>query len=223
MKIIIDALCALAIALIYPFLFILAKLRILKTPIMYHYPWTYDFSLKLFYGSFYKERSEIFLKAAKINRNDSVLEIGCGSGALCSRFKMKEYVGTDISDAMFIKNLPSNARLIKADVNRLDLGRRFDKILMVDILHHVGRKGKALQRAVYHAKKDGKIYVWDAYSIKGRFESLARQILSAFDGDEGDWYSAGEFKAALSKVRGAELVRFETYPKRNVLAVLEVL
>lgn len=93
----------------------------------------------------------------------SVLELGTGTGwmALLLAEAGLDVVGVDLA--------PANVELAAAqaarwgvsasfevgDLEQLDLGRRFDAVLVFDALHHLRRPGEAIARAAAHLEAGG--------------------------------------------------------------------
>ena len=221
-EILIDIFSVIGTLLVIVPLFIGAEIGVIRKPVMYEYPWLYNPCLVLFYGSFYNRRKNVFMWEIRPSKNDRILELGCGDGSNCGEMEFKEYIGVDRSGSMLIKNVPKNAKLVKACASDFNADGKFDKIIMRDLLHHVGRDNKVLLNAVRHSKKGTRIYIWDAYVMKSRLKPVARHVLRVFDGECGEWFQMEEFREYLNNVEGTRLVKFECYPKRNIMAVLEV-
>jgi SAM-dependent methyltransferase len=221
-SVLIDIVSFIGTLLVVVPLFIVAEIGLIRKPVMYEYPWLYKPLLVLFYGSFYKKRKKTFMEEINPSKTDRILELGCGDGSNCRKMTVKEYVGVDRSENMFIKNVPKNAKLVKASANNFKIDGKFDKIIMRDLLHHVGRKNTVLSTAVKHSKKGTKIYIWDAHLTGSWIKPAARHVLRVFDGECGEWFQKQEFIDYLSSIEGTKLIKFECHPQRNIMAVLEV-
>lgn len=99
----------------------------------------------------YKERVEIFkrlLKKESINaKNNTVLEVGCGSGyytGMLSNLGVKNYLGVDITEVMFPelkKEFPSY-RFERKDVTLDKIKGKFDLVIMIDVVEHIVNDNK---------------------------------------------------------------------------------
>jgi 2-polyprenyl-3-methyl-5-hydroxy-6-metoxy-1,4-benzoquinol methylase len=107
----------------------------------------------------------------------SLCELGCGSGWM-TRFAARcgvEAEGYDISPAMIeIARAEAEAegvavRFEVADMEELDLGRRFDTCLLYDALHH-SRRPELVLRAAFRALRPGGRLLLAEPNWKHRFE-----------------------------------------------------
>ena len=74
-----------------------------------------------------------------IPEGSSVLDVGCGTGEVLSAVKPKKGVGIDLSSEMVKlaeKKFPEYSFYHKA-IEELDIGEKFDYIIMVDVVDHV--------------------------------------------------------------------------------------
>ncbi len=94
------------------------------------------------FGKWYQEIFEVLLP--QVSLNDTILEIGCGSGLLSFEIipNVDKFVGYDLSQKMIdvcktkLENLGyKNASFIKGDANNPPSLGIFDKILIVNLLH----------------------------------------------------------------------------------------
>lgn len=74
-----------------------------------------------------------------IPENSSVLEIGCGTGNLVSNLKPKKGAGIDISEEMIkiAKEKYSQLEFHTDDIENLSMSKKFDYIIMQDIIGHL--------------------------------------------------------------------------------------
>ena len=109
-------------------------------------------------------RDKLILRNIKINKNFSVLEIGCGLGSIIDKFikKIKEYHGVDISlkTINYLNSLYKNQDKIKfytIDVCQKDvsLNKKFDIIISADTLEHVKSPRNYFNFIRKHLKSDG--------------------------------------------------------------------
>ena len=107
----------------------------------------------------------------EINKNDTVLDYGCGPGAfliLASKYCKKIY-GAEISNE-FVKaternikkyNL-SNAKveLVDKEINKLS-HKTFDKIILVDVIHHLEDIDKTIIKLSQYLNKGGSFIIFE--------------------------------------------------------------
>ena len=109
-------------------------------------------------------RDKLILKNIKINKNSSVLEIGCGLGSIIDKFikKIKEYHGLDISPKTidYLSSLYKNVNNIKFHITdvckeNVFLNKKFDVIISADTLEHVKSPKNYFNFIRRHLKSDG--------------------------------------------------------------------
>jgi len=80
------------------------------------------------------------IKCADFKKDDLVLDVGCGTGAVANAIKphVKHVVGIDISDAMLSKGKWEGISLVKCDIStHIFSNNLFDKITARMVLHHI--------------------------------------------------------------------------------------
>jgi SAM-dependent methyltransferase len=120
----------------------------------------------------------------------SVLELACGTGSILAGLRDRyEVVGVDLSEEMLAvakRKLP-DVELVRADMTRVRLRRRFDVVLcLYDSINHLlrWRQWEALfDRAREHLHADG-VFVFDL-NTERRLAALvaARPAVEWFDGN----------------------------------------
>jgi 2-polyprenyl-3-methyl-5-hydroxy-6-metoxy-1,4-benzoquinol methylase len=112
-------------------------------------------------------RDEVFSKLIKLEKG-RILEIGCGSGIMLTKFSMKwpeyEHVGVDIAN-MAMPN--SGFKFICSDIYSLeskDIGQ-FDIIVLLDVLEHFGDSEKLLNHMKTFSKPNS-IFVFSIPNIR---------------------------------------------------------
>lgn len=97
----------------------------------------FGFLIRLYYRYL---ASYIMAKAAKLKKNDRVLDIGCGVGILVEQFNKLGYqaVGVDVSEEA-IKNsiYPSSCRLVETTAKLDYPNNHFDLVVSREVLEHI--------------------------------------------------------------------------------------
>ena len=109
---------------------------------------------------------------AQLEDGMSVLDLGCGWGSLSfwirEQFPQARVVAVTNSrlqrehvERERARRFGANARLevVLADVNGLDLGRRFDRVVSVEMVEHVRNHRRLLERVAAHLTADGALFV----------------------------------------------------------------
>jgi SAM-dependent methyltransferase len=100
-----------------------------------------------------------------------VLEAGCGAGqhtALVSPLA-RSVTAVDLNTADLARDRHAglaNVTWIDADLATMDLGRRFEVIFSVGVLHHTDDPDASFENLYRHLAPDGKLIVW-VYSAEG--------------------------------------------------------
>ncbi len=121
----------------------------------------------------------------------SLLELGCGTGAVLSRLHARyEVTGVDNSPAMLeaaARALP-RARLLQADMTRVHVGETFDVVLCVyDTINHFRQFSEweaVFDRAVDHLNPDG-IFIVDMNTARSLEDLVARSPIVR-------WFGTGD-------------------------------
>ena len=106
---------------------------------------------------------------AELTDGMEILELGCGWGSL-TLWMAENYpdakitaVSNSAPQREFILNRAAarglDVEVITEDVNVLDLGRRFDRVVSVEMFEHVRNHAALLDRIDAHLKDDGKLFV----------------------------------------------------------------
>lgn len=104
-------------------------------------------------------------------RGKTVLDCGCGGGQHLEFIApyAKEAVGIDLnaleSAARNTKDL-KNVSLKEDDIATMNLGRQFDIVYSIGVLHHTDNPTLSFRNIAKHCKSDGKVIVW-VYSFEG--------------------------------------------------------
>ena len=108
---------------------------------------------------------DILLKFLKPNKNDRILEIGCGSGKWSKIIstKCKKLIATDISKKMIeeakMHCRNKNIHFIRADFMKLDIEQKFDKIYAIRSIEYIKDKTNLLDKIKLLLKENGKVVI----------------------------------------------------------------
>jgi len=138
--------------------------NILKQEEIYHDNIAQQFSLQRKYDYIWEVPELLFLLKRKYFQDKSVVEMGCGSSFVISKFcknlniKLKNYIGVDISKKMISlakKNYPKGF-FVNKDIAHTDLPvSSIDTILSLGSLHHAENKYITLSHWIQILKSDG--------------------------------------------------------------------
>ena len=112
-------------------------------------------------------------------RNKSVLEAGCGGGqhtGFVAPFA-DHVVAVDLNsiEVAITRNSEfKNAEFIEADISEMILGRTFDVVYSIGVIHHTDDPDKAVRNLVNHVKPGGRFIVW-VYSKEGNW--IAKNVV----------------------------------------------
>jgi SAM-dependent methyltransferase len=141
---------------------------------------------------FYDNNQWLFTEWIKPNtledfRGKEVLDCGCGGGQHINFTApyAKHVTGVDfnaLSAARENTKQLSNVTLLEADLAEMDLGKQFDVVYCIGVLHHTDSPDRTFRNIAKHAKPGGKVIVW-VYSHEGNFwnrtllETMKRWVL----------------------------------------------
>ncbi len=115
-------------------------------------------------------------------RDKGVLDCGCGQGQHLSFIApyCRSAVGVDLNTSDIAKrNLQSfpHIQLKEADIATMNLGKQFDIVYSIGVLHHTDNPDQSFRNIARHCKSGGRVIVW-VYSKEGNF--LNRVFLESF-------------------------------------------
>jgi len=121
-------------------------------------------------------------------RGKDVLECGCGGGQHTSFVapyaRTVTAVDLNASEVARKRNEGSpNVAFVEADIAEMDLGRQFDVVFSIGVVHHTDDPEKAVANMVRHTRPGGRIIIW-VYSKEGNLlvergvEPLRKAFLS---------------------------------------------
>lgn len=104
-------------------------------------------------------------------RGKDVLDCGCGGGQHLTFIApyCKSALGIDLNTSEIArKNTATfpNISLCEADIATMDLGRTFDIVYSIGVLHHTDDPTTSFRNIVKHCKPGGRVIVW-VYSYEG--------------------------------------------------------
>jgi len=119
-------------------------------------------------------------------KGKEVLECGCGSGqhtALIAPYA-KKVTAVDLNtvDIAAERNKEfGNIEFIEADIATMDLGKKFDIVFSIGVVHHTDNPDMTVENLKRHLKTGGKLILW-VYSEEGNFlvKSVVDPIRKAF-------------------------------------------
>jgi cyclopropane-fatty-acyl-phospholipid synthase len=109
---------------------------------------------------------ELTCERADLRDGHEILELGCGWGAL-SLFMAHRYprarivaVSNSATQGAFLAaRRPRNLEIVAADMNGFDPGRRFDRVVSVEMFEHMRDWHRVLERITGWLKDDGRLFV----------------------------------------------------------------
>jgi len=112
-------------------------------------------------------------------RGKDVLDCGCGGGQHINFVApyAKHITGVDLNALSAARDSTKdlqNVTLVEADLAEMNLGRQFDVVYCIGVLHHTDSPDRTFQNIARHCKPGGKVIVW-VYSREGNF--LNRTLL----------------------------------------------
>lgn len=128
--------------------------------------------------TFYDDNQWLFTEWISPNtledfRGKDVLDCGCGGGQHINFVApyATTVTGVDLNalsaSRESTKNLP-NVTLVEADLAEMDLGKQFDIVYCIGVLHHTDDPTRTFANIARHCKKGGKVILW-VYAHEGNF------------------------------------------------------
>jgi len=96
----------------------------------------------------------------------SILDIGCRDGSLADLLPDAEYAGADLRPGPRVKYV--------GDVTRMELSRKFDAVVALDILEHLENPSEMFDRLVPLAERLLLISLPNSYDLKSRIQFAAK-------------------------------------------------
>jgi SAM-dependent methyltransferase len=119
-------------------------------------------------------------------RGKTVLECGCGGGQhtafvapYAAHHTAVDLNTTDIARERNVNN--KNIDFVEADIAKMDLGKTFDFVFSIGVVHHTDDPDATFENMKKHTKAGGKTIVW-VYSKEGNWmvEKMVEPVRKAF-------------------------------------------
>lgn len=97
-----------------------------------------------------------------INKEDKVLEVGCGDGNILETVDSKKVIGTDISLGMIMQGMKKYKKInfVNSDAENLPFKQNsFDKIIISEVLYYLEDAEKCIKECSRCLKKNGKVVI----------------------------------------------------------------
>lgn len=104
-------------------------------------------------------------------RGREVLEAGCGGGQHTGYMAevAASVTGVDLNTVELARERNAgrdNVELVRADIAAMDLGRRFDVVVCIGVIHHTDDPDRTFANLFRHLRPGGRLIVW-TYSSEG--------------------------------------------------------
>lgn len=161
---------------------------------------TYDRVAEDFSASRKRHWPEMNLISDGMPHGAKVLDLGCGDGRLFEILKVKkvDYTGVDFSRSLLelAKKKYPQQEFIEQDITKLDLNRRYDRIVLLAAFHHIPGKSsrqKTLKNIGNHLNADGVLIIsvwnlWQWRHWKYFLIALVRSLFTFFREDPRDLF-----------------------------------
>lgn len=178
--------------------------------------------------SFVYNYGEDLIKLLNPQKNERILDLGCGSGQLTFKISelAKEIIGIDKSEEMITdaKSKFPNIKFQVGDASNFHFNKKFDSIFSNATLHWVKNYKSSIKCMYKNLKPTGKIVV--EFGGKGNVQTIVKQLRKSLQSrnyikqSESDlWYfpSIGEYTTEL-ELAGFRVLFAEHYDRSTELA-----
>lgn len=126
-----------------------------------------------------------FLERARVSAalpfiQGSVLDLGCGYGAVLSRLTPKQYVGIEGDPTVYrwLKNKYPNQSFIQRDLDadQLELNQTFDTVVMLAVIEHLKRPEHILQQISMYLNPGGKLVLTTPSPVGDRIHQIGARV-----------------------------------------------
>ncbi len=177
----------------------------------------------LLFAAVQKHQQEVILANLELGEGEKVLDIGGGTGKLAyalfcrgARVSLLDQSAAMLKQAA--KRLPRE-QVFRGEATALPFkDNYFDSVLMVDTLHHLPARRKALGEAWRVLKEDGNLYILD---FDGSFPLIRfLGLVEKFLGEPGKFFAPAELEEMLRKtgytrIYGLKPSRYELLVKAS--------
>ena len=112
-----------------------------------------------------------------------ILEIGCGAAFLREIFG-KDYIGTDLTNEPYNKNLPRDVDIVCAAEKLLLANDSIDIVVIISAFYLFYNHEKALNESLRVLKLGGKLFIFD-YNYLNKFSNLIKIIINKLIKNDG--------------------------------------
>ena len=115
-------------------------------------------------------------------KGKDVLDAGCGNGQhACLVAPLANHVtATDLNTTEIAKEQAKgldNINFVEADIATMDLGKTFDIVYCIGVIHHTDNPSRTFENLYRHVKPGGTLVIW-TYSSEGNF--LVKYLVDPF-------------------------------------------
>lgn len=157
-----------------------------------------------------------------INKNDNILEIGCGTGTLLYKFKQSGYknlIGiepskSNVAGILDRWNIPCCVGALGKEISEIK-GKKFKLIIMSGVLEHILPLREAMNQAIEYLDDDGYLFLAvPDITTWGNIEDMYQQ----FSVEHVNYFSLQSLTNLLG-VYGCRCVKYEVYYQDSSLSL----